>query len=352
MLKYENFLSWDKIFKFLEEIVIMNALKSHWKSENYLERSKKDILEYHAEFINAGLKIFKTTQSLDILKMENILRSTNRQSIFRFQSPFKPLTTFNNIWKKEKALHQAWIHYYPNKIANQSSKSKRAIIYIHGWGRTSFRIEELWQFSLIQRELQADIFTIELPYHMHRNPKPQSFSGQGLLDGDPIRTLEGFRQAVIETETLYNGLVDCKIYREGGIGVIGVSLGAHIATMLNLLRNEEIMILAALVGSPFYKNLQKLKISPHFIKSLARPEIRSLLSVLDFNKIEVKHPNSLFRLFGAKYDQLISEDSVIQLGTHLGCPTYLWPIGHFTWPLFFPRALRLLPWAQAQPTMG
>ena len=104
------------------------------------------------------------------------------------------------------------------------------------------------------------------------------------------------------------------------------------------------MILAALVGAPFHMNLKNMKISPNFINSLSRPEVRDLLEILDFIKIPVQYKNRNFRLFGGMHDQLISPSSVKRLGMHLDCPTYFFPTGHFTWPVLLPRALKLMSW--------
>jgi len=87
-----------------------------------------------------------------------------------------------------------------------------------------------------------------------------------------------------------------------------------------------------------------MKISPNFINSLSRPEVRDLLEILDFIKIPVQYKNRNFRLFGGMHDQLISPSSVKRLGMHLDCPTYFFPTGHFTWPVLLPRALKLMSW--------
>ncbi|MHA2362751.1 MAG: hypothetical protein ACXAC7_02245 [Candidatus Hodarchaeales archaeon] len=321
-----------KVVRVVEEFLVLKSVKNHWTASTY-SRSPDE---------TTTLDIFKPYSSLDKLRLEGIFPQNRKPEVFRFDSPFVPLKPFEKDFQKELELQKIWVHFYPNTI-----KTDKAIIYLHGWGRNSFIVEKNWQFSIIQKTLGADVFAIELPYHNHRNPDPNSFSGQGLLDGDPIRTLEGFRQAVLETELLRNCILACNEYSD--VGVVGISLGGHIATLFEMMinnfsRKEEILILAALVGSPLYNNLTNLKISPNLMQSLERPEIRKLFSFLDFLKIPIRFSNPNFYLFGGNYDHIISPASVRRLGQYLGCPTYLFPTGHFTWPLYIKKGLKMVSW--------
>jgi len=57
-----------------------------------------------------------------------------------------------------------------------------------------------------------------------------------------------------------------KIYSD--VGAVGVSLGAHILIMLNMLLEQNMFSLTCLVGTPMRENIRNLKISPNMINSM------------------------------------------------------------------------------------
>ncbi len=316
-----------------ETTLLLSVLRSHDKSIRYL-RSSEDIKRYANVFQDLGIRAFLPSRWTipvdDSLLQNKPLRVT-------FSTPYEPLEPFRDEFMKTQELHDVVVHYHPySRLKNSHvSPKRRLLIYLHGWGRPSLQAERLWHFPILQRAYHADILAFELPYHMSRNP--DGFSGQGLLDGDPVRTLEGFRQAVIEAMTLYHSLKE-----QRDVGFFGISLGGHLLVMINLLLQEDFFGLAALVGSPLKENLRRLKISPNLLKSLKDHETARLMSVLDFNQIPVKHQNSRFYLLGGKHDPIIDPTTVLNLGKHLRCPTFIVSSGHFTFSLFLPYITKQL----------
>ncbi len=319
----------NRIVRMSETTLMLSVLRSHQQSMRYV-RSSEAIERYVKDFHDRNLDAFLPSR-WNIPLDETMLQGERLR--ITYPTPYEPLRSFRDDYMKTPELHHVVAHYYPHSrrhhdISGNTSR-QRLLIYLHGWGRTSLLAEQLWHFSILQRTYHADILALELPYHMSRNPG--GFSGQGLLDGDPVRTLEGFRQAIIEAMTLYQVL---KKTRQ--VGFVGISLGGHLLVMINLLLHEDFFALAALVGSPLKENLQRLQISPNLLRSLQDRDVARLMSILDFTQIPVKHHNSKFYLVGGKHDPIISPRTVLNLGRHLRCPTYILPSGHFTFSLFLP----------------
>jgi hypothetical protein len=330
----------EAILKKIERFIINSLIKKHYKHPKYL-RDAKNINKYIENFKASTLNLFLPDPSFHLVDSDKLLYLPRRHQILQFRSPFIPLEAFKEDFAKIPQLHYAKIHFFPVKRHNPAEKNMRAIIYFHGWGRENFIIERQYQFRIIQKAYKADIFAFELPYHHSRNTG--GFSGQGFLDGDPVRTIEAFRQAICEAYYLY------KILKAGyeEVGFIGVSLGGYIVAMLNLLLSEPVFSLACLVGTPFHVNLKNLYISPNIMHALSMKEVRKALILLDFSKIVLKRQNQNFYLFGGKFDSIIEPKTVLNLGKHFNSRTYIIPSGHFTFPVFLPYLVnRIVHWSK------
>ncbi len=324
----------NRIVQMGENTLLLSVVKSHHHDQLY-HRDPQEIDEYLALFRAHGLRLFQAPR-VKLPFSEKLL--AEKRLIMSFPTPYEPLEAFKKDFNSTPSLHRMIVHYFPYKSRKNSEGRRRVLIYLHGWGRPSLMAERLWHFPSFQRAYHCDVFALELPYHMSRNPG--GFSGQGLLDSDPMRTLEGFRQAIIESLVLYRHLK-----RWYDVGFLGVSLGGHLLIIINYLLQEDFFGIAALVGSPLKENLKKLRISPNLLKSLRNEKVSKALSILDFNKIPVKHRNSNFYLFGGKHDPIIGLHTVLNLGKHLRCPTYILPTGHFTFSFFLPFVtMKIVHW--------
>ena len=317
----------DNSLKRIEIFLILNAIKSH-SLKSFYSREQNNIENYFSSLNKRDLYI-----SLDKLPdLKENLKKLNFDSksgfSFSFKSPYRPNPYFKTSWEEMKNFQDVKVHYFPYKHKNKK-KNNRALIYIHGWGKGSLLGERLWHFRIFQRSYKADIFAIELPYHMSRNPA--GFSGQGFLDKDPIRTVEAFRQSIIEVMYLYKGLQ--QIYTE--IGVSGISLGGHIASYIGMFIPDDMFLLPCLAGTPFTHNLKNLRISPNLLNYVRKNNIHKYLRVLDFTNFKTQKKNHEY-LFGGRFDSIIDTKTVLRLGKHLQCKTYIVPTGHFTFAFSLP----------------
>ena len=327
------------ILKRGESLVVHASVKNHFKRQLYY-RDAQSIKEYLRNFEKTSIKHFLPISEPHLLDYDAITRLTRKYQILSFPSPFKPLEPFDRDY--EEVLQRTKVHFFP---FNGRKRKNRSLIYFHGWGRPNFEIEKRFQFPIFQYTYKADIFAVELPYHLSRNPR--GFSGQGFMDGDPVRTIEGFRQATSEGIALY------KILRTGyeEVGLCGVSLGGHIVTMLTLLIKGTQFSLACLVGTPIRDNLVQLSISPNLVHSMKSKIVLETLSILDFSKIKPRNSkNRNFYLFGGKFDSIILPKTVLRLGKHLQANTYFVPTGHFTFPIALPYiCTRIAKWNRESP---
>ena len=316
----------EKLTKKTESFLINLSIKHHYKKQEY-SRDLSSATKYLNYFKHTSLQLFLPVKRKFNIPMDKSIRIGTDHYSISFPTPYNPVPLFDEDFQADKKLHETILHYFPyNK-----KRTSRALIYFHGWGRDSFFVEKQFQFRIFQKAYKADIYALELPYHHNRNPR--GFSGQGFLDSDVVRTIEAFRQATIEGYYIYQYLN--KIYDD--VGAIGVSLGAHILTMFNFLLNQDMFSLICLVGSPLKLNMRNLSISPNMLRSMKEKDVVSALTLLDFNKIPVKHYNKCQFLFGGKFDLIITPQSVINLGRHIKSKTYMVPTGHFTFPLYFPH---------------
>ncbi len=309
-----------------ESLLIYNAVKSHLKEKTYFRNGNSTKIYLNA-FLKHRNNFLPHSWPKNPFIADVITNRRHSHKIITFKSPYTPLPPFDKDYLKEDVLHHVNVHFYPE---NDSDVPQKALIYLHGWGKNSFVAEEQWHFRIFKNTYKADIFAMELPYHHNRNPG--GFSGQGFLDADPVRTLEAFRQATIETIFLYQILKNA--YQD--VGVAGISLGGHIATMTDLVLEDDFFNLIALAGTPIVRNLKKLRISPNLMYTIKNKEVQKIFSVLDFKTFPNKREKTRTYLFGGKFDSIISPQTVVELGKHLKCPTYLVPTGHFTFALYLP----------------
>lgn len=316
----------DNSLKRMEVFLILNAMKSHNK-KSFFNREKNSIDEYFKQLSERDLKI-----TLDKLpefpdSISQLPFNSKSGFVFSFKTPYHPNKFFKQSWDEISSCHAVKVHFFPYK---KKKTEKKTLIYIHGWGKGSLTGERLWHFRIFQMKYHVDIFSIELPYHMSRNPG--GFSGQGFLDKDPVRTVEAFRQSIIETMFLYKGLKQLQYTK---IGIAGISLGGHIASYIGMFLQEDVFLLQCLAGTPFSYNIKNLKISPNLLQYVRTQNIDKYLNILDYRNFSVNKKDHAY-LFGGRFDSVIDSKTVITLGKHLQCPTYIVPTGHFTFAFALP----------------
>ena len=102
--------------------------------------------------------------------------------------------------------------------------------------------------------------------------------------------------------------------------------------------------MACLAGTPFSQNLKNLKISPNLLNYIRKNDIQNYLKVLDYRNFQTSNKKNEF-LFGGRFDSIIDSKTVLRLGKHLKCKTFIVPTGHFTFAVSLPYiTTRIVKW--------
>jgi pimeloyl-ACP methyl ester carboxylesterase len=145
---------------------------------------------------------------------------------FAFTSLYQPLSeAFSRQYRnytENQTVHAKF--YRPRK-----GDSKAAVILLHGWTKGDYIWESRLLIPWMTSELKCTVIGLAFPYHGSRTPESSRFSGEYLISGDMIRTLEAIRQAVIDTRAVLNWLIH---QTDTPTGVMGISLGAFITYLL------------------------------------------------------------------------------------------------------------------------
>jgi pimeloyl-ACP methyl ester carboxylesterase len=134
------------------------------------------------------------------------------RSTFRFPSAYTSPDEINNT-----------VHGLADLRANR--KSRGALVIVHGYMMSSFAPLQL--LAELTASQGVDIYYLTLPYHMQRAPLG-TWSGQYNLSTDVVRSINSFRQGVMDVRSLVSYL-----QREAKQPVIlaGMSLGAFTCCM-------------------------------------------------------------------------------------------------------------------------
>lgn len=122
-------------------------------------------------------------------------------------------------------------------------KSRGALILVHGYMMRSFAPQRLFAESLARQGI--DIYYLALPYHMKRAPLG-TWSGQYCLSSNVVRSVNSFRQGVMDVRSLVSW-----IQRERNQPVIlaGLSLGAFTCCMASVVDDRPAGLISLLGGA-------------------------------------------------------------------------------------------------------
>ncbi|MFX0124445.1 MAG: hypothetical protein ACFFAE_12455 [Candidatus Hodarchaeota archaeon] len=247
-------------------------------------------------------------------------------------SPFRPLSLILNEEKYHPNLRIITHHY---KIKNGANKS--AILFIHGYAETTFSFHEMSYFRLFNQIFHTDIFALELPYHLHRQPNDSPFSGAYFLNGNPIRMLEAVRQSIQEILFIIHYLKE-KYER---IILFGVSLGGHLVALTTQFLTDVEIICA--LASPFIFSLNPkiVPISTNIVSQLKKRGQTNWYRILYPCNLKYFTPfttNPQTAIIGGQYDRIVQFNNVQNLASMLQKPLFSYPGGHLSL-IFWLRSL-------------
>jgi hypothetical protein len=247
------------------------------------------------------------------------------QSIGHTSSSYQPLSP---VFQDHKyyPVSRIFTHRY---TFDDGKESTCAVLFIHGYAETTFFFHELSYFRIMRRNFKGDIFTLELPYHFHRQPTDSPFSGAYFLNGNPVRMLEAIRQSIQEILLLTNYLKD----RYDRIVIFGVSLGGHIAALTTQFITDVEIICA--LASPFIFSLNPkiVPISTGIISEVKKRGQTNWYQILYACNLKYFFPfttNYHTAIIGGRYDRIVQFTNVQKLANMLDKPLFSYPGGHLS----------------------
>lgn len=213
-----------------------------------------------------------------------------------------------------------------------------SMIVLHGWSRPGLNLEEKLCHALGQRGIASLLMT--LPYHMQRAPG-DSWSGEYALSADVLRTIDGFRQSVLEVRAIIPFL---KRYSEK-IGILGISLGGMIAHVVMDLEDLDYGITLLAGGENagiVWEGIATRDVKKQMQRAgINREQLSQLWAVIDPASLARHNRVKRMLMINALYDQVVPPKFTLQLWECLGRPPIRWyPCAHISFFLFIKRIVR------------
>lgn len=237
--------------------------------------------------------------------------ASHRVYRFAFPSPHPTSDDINNT-------------VYGKFYQSKTNPKAPTILVLPGW--MTYKEEHYYTEPLGRMLLEAGYNYVfySLPYHLERTPKG-CLSGELILSGNLFRTVESFRQALVECRTIVNWLKE--VVRVEKVGILGLSLGGWLGShLIHLDPGIEFAILmipavnptAGLwqtrIAAPIRRDLIQLGFTAQSYRQLAMPlHPTSYRPILNPQKILI---------VSAKYDQCVPFASLEEYCRFLGNPQH------------------------------
>jgi esterase/lipase len=177
-------------------------------------------------------------------------------SKFSCESAYEPFEPFKDTYRTFKELHTI----KGEVIKNKSKKHNRAIIVLHNYFERNFDLYKMFVFPNLVLKYGYDVYAVELPHHMERQTKGSPFSGAYFLSGDPVITIEAFRQAVSEVTQIASSIKE----KYDFIDIVGINLGGHIAMFSTVIEDAFDKYIFIQTGANLNEYVGKMGLSTYF----------------------------------------------------------------------------------------
>ncbi len=199
-------------------------------------------------------------------------------------------------------------------------------------------LEERLCIALGQRGITSLLLT--LPYHMQRAPE-DSWSGEYALSGDVLRTIDGFRQSILEVRAVIPLL---KTYSEK-IGLLGISLGGMIAHVIMGLEDLDFGITLLAGGNSagiVWEGIATRDVKQQIQRAgITREQMSQIWAIIDPARLARWNRVKRVLMINGLYDQVVPPKFTLHLWESLGRPTIHWyPCAHISLFLFLKRIVR------------
>lgn len=206
------------------------------------------------------------------------------------------------------------------------------VLISHGWAHRTLRVVE----HLYVRPFLRAGFSVAFvahPMHLERTP-PDAYSGELLVSGDVVLTVEGFRQGVIDL------LAAAEWLRDGGrrtIGLFGYSLGGYLAGIMAAVRDDWAFVVlggagdslvSPILDTPLGRNVRE---DLRACGMLERQRLAKAWRIISPAALRPRVPPERILLVAGRYDRIMTPASVRRLWRAWDQPRLVWlSRGHYT----------------------
>lgn len=237
------------------------------------------------------------------------------RSVFTFQSAYESPDPINNL-----------VQGLADQRAGQ--KSRGAVILVHGYMMSSFGPLRLFAEPLARQGI--DIYYLALPYHLDRAPLG-TWSGQLGLSSDVLRTINSFRQGVMDVRSLISYIHE---ERNQPVMLVGLSLGGFTCSMATVVDNRPAGLINLLGGA----NLADIVFAGNSFYLIRRSLLKNGIDQAALNKYWAGLSPGNFRsilprektlMVAGLYDPIITPQNTTTLWHAWDEPEIAWlPCGH------------------------
>lgn len=233
------------------------------------------------------------------------------------------------------------IESYPyaetNRAAGRIYRNRRhqhapVAILSHGWAQREVRaVEVIYAEPLLKAGYSVAVPTH--PFHFERKPAG-TYSGELMVSGDVLLTVEAFRQSVIDLLGLYNWL------RETGdlkVGVLGYSMGGYVAGLAACVRDDLEFAVVAGCDDSVISPILDTGIGVNVREDLSwsgmheRENLERAWGIISPGRLALRTPKDRVLLVSGIWDQLMTRSAVTRLWENWGRPEMRWQEqGHYT----------------------
>ncbi|HET6374208.1 MAG TPA: alpha/beta hydrolase family protein [Candidatus Polarisedimenticolia bacterium] len=202
----------------------------------------------------------------------------------------------------------------------------------HGWAHDAVRTVEV---IYVEPLLKAG-FSVALPahpFHFERTPSGTT-SGELMVSGDVVLTVEAFRQAVADLCGLVGWLRQAG---HGVVGVIGYSLGGYLAALTACLRDDLEFVVIGAAGDSVVSPILDTGLGVNVREDLAasgmheRERLERAWGIISPGRFRPRVPKERVLIVAGVYDRIMLPRSVARLWESWGRPQIRWENqGHYS----------------------
>jgi len=286
----------------------------HWRTPDQFKPIEPDAIDWTRDQPESFFAVPPEPPEITF-EQPYVFHGDRVRSTFTFPSAYASAEPVNNI-----------VHGLADLRANR--KSRGALILVHGYMMSSFAPLQL--FAELTASQGVDIYYLSLPYHMQRAPLG-TWSGQYNLSSDVVRSVQSFRQGVMDVRSLVN-----YILREvkQPVFLAGMSLGAFTCGMASVVDNR-LAGLISLLGGADLSDIVFAGKSFYLIRrgltrrGIQHPELKQYWAGISPGNFRSKLPREHILMINGSHDPIITPPNAIDLWHAWDEPEMIWlPCGH------------------------